>query len=200
MLVVGLTGGIGSGKSIVAQLFSDKGVPIIDADIIAREVTQPNMPAYFDIIKHFGSDIILPDDTINRSQLRHIIFTDTKERLWLEKLLHPLIRKEMEQRIKELSAPYCIAVIPLLFEVEFYAFINRTLVIDAPEKLQMSRVIARDHVPHSHIEAIIKTQASRENRLARAHDIISNDGEIKDLIPQVEKLHEKYTKLGSALQ
>jgi dephospho-CoA kinase len=197
MIIVGLTGGVGAGKSIVAKLFSELGVPIIDADIIARELTKPNMPPYTDIVKHFGSSILLPDETIDRSRLRHIIFTDTKQRLWLENLLHPLIRKEMEDQIKNISSPYCILVIPLLFEVEFYSVINRTLVIDAPYELQISRVMARDRVPQSHVETIINTQADRQSRLARAHDVITNDGDINALLPQVKMLHEKYTQLGT---
>ena len=196
MLVVGLTGGVGAGKSIVGQLFSEEGVPVIDADVIAREVTKPNTPAYMEIVRHFGLSIVQPDQNINRSRLRHIIFTDTKQRLWLEKLLHPLIRKEMEAQIKKITTPYCIAIIPLLFEVEFYSFINRTLVVDAPEALQITRVMARDKVPKSHVETIINSQAQRESRLARTHDVIVNDGDIQALLPQVKELHEKYTQLG----
>jgi len=195
MQVIGLTGGIGSGKSTVAKLFADLGVPIIDADVAAREVTQPNTAAFASIVKHFGKDILLPDGILNRAKLRNIIFVDAKQRLWLEHLLHPLIQKQMKQQIDQLSAPYCIAVIPLLLEVEFYSFINRILVVDAPEHAQIQRVMDRDNTSKLEIEAILKTQAQRKDRKAHAHDIIVNDGVLADLIPQVEKLHEKYSKI-----
>ena len=198
MFVVGLTGGIGTGKSVVAKLFAENGVPIIDADVIAREMTEPNSPAYHAIVKHFENSILLPDKTLNRPKLRQIIFTDTNQRIWLENLLHPLIRKKMEQQIKNMSEPYCIAVIPLLFEVEFYFFINRTLVVDAPEKIQIDRIMARDNISKPQIKAILKAQANREQRLARAQDIIINDKDPEDLVPQVKLLHKKYLSLGAA--
>jgi dephospho-CoA kinase len=137
MLVVGLTGGIGSGKSTVANMFAALGVSVIDADVISREITQSGKPAFNSIIKHFGERLILPDGKLDRSQLRDIIFEDPKQRLWLENLTHPLIRDEMSRQIKNITAPYCIAVIPLLLEVEFYSFINRILVVDASEQKQI---------------------------------------------------------------
>jgi len=196
MLVVGLTGGVGSGKSTVAGLFAMHDVPIIDADIVSREVTAPDKPDFASIVKHFGSEIVLPDGTLNRSQLRHLIFKDPKQRLWLEKLLHPSIRDEMQKQINETNTPYCIAVIPLLLEVEFYYFINRILVVDAPETEQIRRVMQRDHVIKSDVEAILDSQASRIDRRSKAHDIIINDGKVEDLNAQVDKLHETYTLLG----
>jgi dephospho-CoA kinase len=197
MLVIGLTGGIGSGKSTVADLFADLGVPIIDADAKAREVTQPDKPAFLNIVKHFGDDILLSNGTLDRAKLRNIIFSDSKERLWLENLLHPLIREEMQHEINHLTGPYCIAVIPLLLEVEFYSFINRILVVDASLDAQIVRVMTRDKMNKLAVEAILKTQATRVDRKARAQDIIINDGTLADLIPQVEKLHEKYSKMES---
>lgn len=196
MLIVGLTGGIGSGKSTVARLFSERGVPVIDTDIIAREMTKPGSAAYPSIIKHFTQTVLLPDGSLDRGKLREIIFANAKQRLWLENLLHPLIRHNLEQQIKKLTAPYCIAVIPLLFEVEFYSLVNRILVIDAPESLQIKRVMARDHIPQSRIQAILDTQASREDRVARAHDVIVNDGDLANLVVQVDKLHEIYLQTG----
>ncbi|VVC75338.1 Dephospho-CoA kinase [Aquicella siphonis] len=196
MLVVGLTGGIGSGKTTVANLFAERGVPVIDADIVAREITTPDKPAFAKIVKHFGDDVVMPGGTLNRSRLRSIIFADKRERLWLENLLHPLIRDEMRKQLSALSVPYCIAVIPLLLEVEFYSFINRILVIDAPESAQVDRVLSRDRSSRSEIEAILKSQASRHDRRAKAHDVIVNDGVIADLAPQIEKLHAMYTQLG----
>jgi len=196
MLVVGLTGGIGSGKSTVARMFADLGVPVIDADIVSREVTQQDQPAFTSIVRHFGEPILLPDGTLDRSRLRAIIFDDAKQRRWLESLLHPLIRDEMARQIKKMTTPYCIAVIPLLLEVEFYSFINRILVVDAPEHKQIERVVTRDKTPKAQVEAILKTQAARHDRIARAHDIITNDGVIADIASQVEKLHEKYSRMG----
>lgn len=197
MLVIGLTGGIGSGKTTVANLFAERGIPIIDADIVAREVTQPNTTAFEKIVKHFGNDILQSDGTLNRSKLREIIFQDVKQRLWLEELLHPIIRNAMRDKINEQTAPYLIAVIPLLLEVEFYSFINRILVVDAPEDQQINRVVVRDKSDKTQVEAILKTQASRADRKARAHDVIINDGNLADLIPQVEKLHVQYLQMST---
>lgn len=196
MLVVGLTGGIGSGKTTVANLFAHHGVPIIDADLIAREVTEPNQPAFSKVVKHFGESILLANGTLNRSKLREIIFEEPKQRLWLEHLLHPLIREEMQRQINKLATPYCIAVIPLLLEVEFFSFINRILVVDAPEHLQIQRTAGRDKTKAPQIEAILKTQARREDRIAHAHDVITNEGTLEDLKPQVEKLHYLYLKMA----
>jgi len=196
MLVVGLTGGIGSGKTTVANMFAEHGVPIIDADVVARNVTTPDKPAFASIVKHFGHDVVLANGTLDRNKLRHLIFHDPKQRLWLEKLLHPQIREEMHKQIQQMSAPYCVAVIPLLLEVEFYSFINRILVVDAPENDQINRVMQRDNSSKADVEAILKSQAHRKDRRAKAHDIITNDGAIADLALQVEKLHEMYTKMG----
>ncbi len=198
MLVIGLTGGIGSGKSTVSHLFAQLGVPIIDADLIARQITESNDQALSSIIEHFGKKIVSENGALNRAVLRDIIFNHPPERLWLEDLLHPLIREEMQQQIRQLSEPYCIAVIPLLLEVEFHSFINRILVVDAPENLQIERTRHRDQIQSSQIEAILKTQAHRHDRIARAHDVIVNDGTLEDLIPQVEKLHQQYLKLSKS--
>lgn len=196
MFVVGLTGGIGSGKSVVAKIFADKSVPIIDADITAREITQKGTPALASIVEHFGVNILLPDGSLDRKALRQLIFSDKKQRLWLEELLHPLIRIEMHNQIKNFSAPYCIAVIPLLLEVEFYSFINRILVVDTKESIQIERVQIRDQINPVEIQAIIDSQAKAQDRRAKAHDIIVNDGTIADLLPQVEKLHALYLELA----
>lgn len=195
MFVVGLTGGIGSGKSTVAKLFSERGIPIIDADIVAREITLPNKPAFKEIIEHFGKDILL-NNAIDRPKLRRIIFENAKQRRWLEELLHPIIRQQMENQISKISAPYIIAVVPLLLEVEFYYFINRILVVDTPEEVQVQRILERDNMTNEEVEAIIKIQAAREARIAKAHDVIHNDGSLDNLIKQVNSLHEKYLQLS----
>lgn len=198
MLIVGLTGGIGSGKSTVADLFAERGVPIIDADVIAREITQTGEPAYQKIIDHFGKNALSTDGTLNRSNLRKIIFEQADERLWLENLLHPIIRATIEQRLRVIAAPYCITVIPLLLEVEPYPFINRILVVDAPEQMQIERVAMRDKSDPSQIKAMLQTQATRSLRLASANDVIINDGVLADLTPQIDKLHQIYLKLSQA--
>lgn len=196
MLVIGLTGGIGSGKSTVAELFATHGIPIVDADLIAREIVQPNQPAYSQLIEHFGPDILTKDKHIDRTLLRRIVFDNAIERAWLEQLLHPIIFNEIKYRLKKLSGPYCIVVIPLLFESERASFIDRILIVDTPEHLQVERAIARDKTNKAQIEAIMKSQISREQRLQKAHDIILNDGNLDDLVPQVNKLHHFYLKMA----
>ena len=192
--VIALTGGIGSGKSTVAELFAKLGTPIIDADLIARELTHIDQSAYKDIVNHFNEKQILKaDQTLNRNKLREIIFEDQKERQWLENLLHPLIQEKIADEIKKVSAPYCIVVIPLLFEVTPYNFIDRILVVDSPEEQQIARVIARDKTNSALIKKILKSQISRQQRISGADDIIVNENRISDLVPQVEKLHRIYS-------
>jgi dephospho-CoA kinase len=196
MLTVGLTGGIGSGKSTVANLFASYGTPLIDADVIAHEITTDSQPALKTIIEHFGDHLRLKNGGLDRSTLRTIIFNDTHERKWLEALLHPLIRDRIKQDIAKVSAPYCLVIIPLLFETSSYPFIDRILVVDTSEKNQFDRIARRDHADKSQITAILKSQATRVQRLQGANDIILNDGELADLIPQVERFHLLYRELG----
>lgn len=196
MFVVGLTGGIGAGKSSVEQQFAKLGVPIIDTDKIARELTKPDRPAMIAILDHFKTPLLKEDGTLDRAKLRSIIFSDPQEKRWLEHLLHPLIRIEVEHELKSLTAPYCIVVIPLLFETEPYAFLDRYLVVDVDVALQIKRVQSRDQVSDVHVQSIIDAQVSREHRLAKAHDVILNDGVLADLVPQVETLHKKYLDLS----
>lgn len=196
-LVIGLTGGIGSGKSTVAKLFAELGVPIIDADVLVHSITQASMPAFFSIVNHFGEKILLKNKkNIDRKKLRTLIFNHPSERQWLENLLHPLVLANIQQQIKTISAPYCIAVIPLLLEVTPQTFIDRILVVDIDERLQIERAILRDKVKASDIAAIIKTQISREKRITQAQDVINNNGTLEDLRPQVDKLHQMYLKIS----
>src|SRR3989338_9324752 len=197
MLVIGLTGGIGSGKSTVAEMFAKYGVPPLDADQIARELTQKEQPAFSQIIQHFKENLLLKNGNLNRTRLRQIIFENSNERHWLERLLHPLISDVMEKKIKKFKKPYCIAVIPLLLEVKPLRFIDRILVIDTPEPLQVERTMKRDHLEKSFIVTMMKTQVSRATRLAKADDTIKNEGTIADLVPQVEKLHQFYLSMSS---
>lgn len=196
MLVIGLTGSIGSGKSTVANLFKEHGVPVIDADVLAREVTQPGSPAFKEIIERFGSELVSTDGSLDRGALREIIFSKPDERRWLEALLHPTILQRMEHTIKQLDAPYCLAVIPLLLETEAADFIQRILVVDLPEETQLQRASLRDKRTQDHIKTIINTQVSRDTRLSRAHDVINNAGDHTELAKQVDKLHQMYLKLG----
>lgn len=199
MLIIGLTGGIGSGKSTVARLFADKGIPVLDADVIARNLTEAGQPALTAIAEHFGMQVITKDGALDRAKLRAIIFEQANERQWLERLLHPLIREKITQQLALLSAsdnkaPYCIVVIPLLLETEAYPFIDRILVVDAPEHLQISRVSTRDNTLAANAKNIVSTQINREERLKKADDIIINDGSLADLTPQVDNLHKQYAK------
>ncbi|MDR3478521.1 MAG: dephospho-CoA kinase [Gammaproteobacteria bacterium] len=194
-LVIGLTGGIGSGKSTVADLFADRGVDVIDTDRIARELTDPGQPAYHAIVEKFGRYVVMGNTHLNRKTLRKYIFSDDSLRVWLEQLLHPLIRQELARRIAASEAPYCMAVIPLLFENEINPLITRTLVVDVPEEVQLTRTQLRDMNTPEEVEAIMKSQVTREKRLGSADDVIYNDKKIQDLIPQVEKLHASYLAL-----
>lgn len=197
--VIGLTGGMGSGKTTVAELFAKHGIPIIDADVIARKVTQPGQPAFHDIIHHFKQSLLLDNGNLDRRKLSEIVFKQEDERIWLEKLLHPLIREEMIQEINKLTSDYCIVVIPLLMESKLpFNYIDRILLIDAPKSIQLQRIKLRDNRSHDQIEAILTTQLSREERLAKADDVITNDGVISDLALQVDRLHQTYLDLSKA--
>lgn len=194
-LVIGLTGGVGSGKSTVANLFHNLGVTIIDTDKLARDVVQPDSKAYHAIIQKFGDAVMADTQQLNRKALREIIFSDANARTWLEKLLHPLIRQEAARQVAAAKPPYCIVVIPLLFETERYPFINRILVVDTTEALQITRATQRDHESAAQVQAILAVQVDRKTRLAGADDTIHNEHELADLIPQVEKLHKFYLSL-----
>lgn len=195
ILVIGLTGGIGSGKSTVAKLFSKRGVTVIDTDQLARDVTEPNEPALQQIADYFTADILQEDGSLNRSALRKIIFSDEQKRIWLEKLLHPLIRAEMKKQAEQATSPYCIVVIPLLLETESNPLIQRILVVDAPESDQIKRTMLRDNATTEDIQAILKTQFSRAQRLAAADDVIENNGSLQDLAIQVDRLDGFYRAL-----
>ena len=195
MIVIGLTGSIGSGKSTVAHLFAERGVPVIDADVLAREVTQPHTVAHQAMVTRFGDSILNADGSIDRGSVREIIFHQAEERRWLEALLHPLIVQRMQQDIAKLAAPYCIAVIPLLLETDSTAFVQRILVVDIPEETQVERAKLRDKSSNEQIKAILNTQIPREQRLKRADDIINNAGTHDELEKQVDVLHQKYLNL-----
>lgn len=198
MLIVGLTGGIGSGKSTVANFFAELGAPIIDTDLLAREVTEIDQPALKNIREHFGPTILNQDGSLNRAKLRDMVFANPDERKWLEKLLHPLIIASVEARLAQLNSPYAIVVIPLLFESDPMQFIDRILVVDTPEETQVQRTLARDNTSIHTIKAILQSQVTRQIRLNEAHDIIRNDGSLDHLQQQVEKLHQVYSQRSQA--
>lgn len=195
MMVIGLTGGIGSGKSTVADQFAALGVTIIDADKISHALCEPGELGYQAIVEHFGATILESSGRINRRALRELTFGNDVERQWLESALHPLIRHEMDQQTKKAKSPYCMLVIPLLTESNNRDHIDRVLVIDAPEELQLARACERDHSNLEQIKQIMAAQNSREERLSYADDVILNDSDLEHLQNEVAALHAAYLKM-----
>jgi len=194
--ILGLTGGIGSGKSAAAEHFAALGVHVVDADHAARWVVEPGRAALAKIAEHFGADVLQADGQLNRGALRSLIFADPQQRLWLESLLHPLIREEIALNLAKAQSPYAILVSPLLVESGQHATTQRVLVIDAPQALQIQRTLLRDNTSEEQIQAILKAQASREERLSFADNVLINDKDLKALHTQVERLHQTYLTLS----
>ena len=192
MLKIGLTGGIGSGKSTVAKYFADLGVTVVDADAITRELVEPGKPAFREIVNKFGDAVLSKDGAINRAYLRALIFQDQDARKWLEELLHPSVITAMQQRVAKLTDTYCILVIPLLLECKLQTEVHRIIVVDIPVEQQIERTVDRDNITAEEVKAVLATQASRAQRLAEADDIIYNKGSLTKLALQVEKLHRRY--------
>ncbi|MBK3918092.1 dephospho-CoA kinase [Pseudomonas stutzeri] len=193
--ILGLTGGIGSGKSAVAEQFASLGVHMVDADQAARWVVEPGRPALLQIAQHFGDVVLLPTGELNRAALRERIFADPAERQWLERLLHPLIRSEIADHLARADSPYAIMVSPLLIESGQYRTVDRVLVVDVPEVLQIARTVARDQASEEQVRAILKVQAAREQRLRHADDVLVNDRDLSWLRSEVERLHHFYLQL-----
>jgi dephospho-CoA kinase len=193
--ILGLTGGIGSGKSAAAQCFVDLGIHLVDADNAARWVVEPGRPALAQIAEHFGANVLQADGTLNRAALRELIFKDPQQRVWLEGLLHPLIREEIRQYLARAESPYAILVSPLLLETSQHQMVQRVLVIDVPEAVQIERTVLRDKTNEAQVRAILTAQASREERLSRADDVIVNDRDPAWLKSEVERLHHFYLTL-----
>lgn len=193
--ILGLTGGIGSGKSAAAQCFVDLGVHLVDADHAARWVVEPGRPALAQIAEHFGPSVLQADGTLNRAALRELIFKDPQQRVWLESLLHPLIREEIRQYLARAESVYAILVSPLLLETSQHQMVQRVLVIDVPESVQIERTVLRDKTNEEQVRAILKAQASRDERLSRADDVIVNDRDPAWLKSEVERLHHFYLTL-----
>lgn len=196
MFVVGLTGGIGSGKTVASDRFEELGVKVVDADIASRVVVEIGKPALSSIEGQFGSDVISDDGSLNRAKLREIIFKDDEAKSWLESLLHPLIGQHILDEIASATSRYVILVSPLLFETTQFQMCNRTLLIDVPKDIQILRTAKRDKVPESQVEKIIASQMDRDQKISKADDVIVNDGEIGDLISKIDKIHQRYIELA----
>ncbi len=196
MIIIGLTGGIGSGKTTVTNLFSDLGITVVDADIAAREVVEVGSEALFAIQAHFGDETINPDGSLNRQLLRQQIFENASERHWLEALLHPLIRERLKQQLQQARSDYVILSSPLLLETDQYQLVDKILVVDVSEQIQLERACARDGSNTDQIKAIMTAQMDRKTRCSRADDIILNDSTAEELKAKVLALHQHYLELA----
>jgi dephospho-CoA kinase len=189
---VGLTGDIASGKTTVANLFSRLGIDIISADKIAKELTQKNQPAYEKILAHYGIKLLHEDGSINRKMLRTIIFSNPEERIWLEELLHPLIKEELKKAANSCKTPYCIIELPLLITKQTYPYLNKILLIKSLVPLQIARVMQRDQCTEEEAKAILKTQPHLSQRLEHADEVLINDRNTEELEKKVKALHHQY--------
>ncbi len=194
--IVGLTGGIGSGKSTITSMFERLSVVVIDADVIAREVVLPGSQALKDIQNHFGQQYIQKDGQLNRALLRTKIFSDLSDKLWLNELLHPIIRSQLIAQTTAATSPYCILVAPLLIENNLSSLVNKVLVVDVDEKTQVERTLLRDTSSLEEVKAIIASQTTREYRIKTADDVINNNSnDLKVLFDKVQELNKKYLTL-----
>lgn len=191
-LKIGLTGGIGSGKTTVANLFNEQGIELVDADIIARHVVEPGGDGLAQVVARHGEHILQADGYLDRRKLREIVFSDSQEREWLNGLLHPLIREQMLQQMSNANSAYVILVVPLLFENGLDSLVNQTVLVDIPSALQITRTSQRDNVDTAQIQSIINSQMSREDKLARANYVIDNQGDLANLKSQVLQLHKLF--------
>jgi len=195
---IGLTGGIASGKSTVANLFAALGITIVDTDLLAREVVAPGSALLPRIAGHFGADVLQKDGSLDRAALRSRVFENPAERQWLERLTHPAIRELTDKRCESATSDYVIVAIPLLVETAGAERFDRVLVVDCSPEIQLARLQARDGTTRAEAQRMLAAQATREQRLAVADDVITNDGDLAALREQVEKLHRQYLKLASA--
>ena len=198
MFVIGLTGGIGSGKSTVASIFVNLGIEVINADQLARDVVEPGSPALVTIVERYGEYILQEDGSLNRSQLREIVFADANEREWLEQLTHPLIAQLIKDQLRAVSSPYAILESPLLIETDQKELVDRILVIDIVEETQLQRTLARDDSTEATIKAIVNSQIPREQRLEAADDIVDNSAKFEATEREVLRLHEQYLLMANA--
>ena len=195
-LVVGVTGGIGSGKTTAARLFAECGAGLVDTDEIALRLTQPGQPAVAEIARRFGPQYLTPAGALDRQRMRSHVFSDPAAKAQLEAILHPLIRMQVAEQVRASDAPYVLVLIPLLVETGGYpTLVQRILVVDADETVQIARTMARSALSEEQVRAIMRTQASREQRLAAADDIIDNNGDLEQLRLQVQALHARYLEM-----
>ena len=197
-LVIGLTGGIASGKSTVGNLFIGLGVPLLDGDDVAREVVAPPSPALAAIAAHFGAEYLLADGSLDRRRLRQRVFAEPAARRELEAITHPLIRRRILDWREAQTAPYCILSVAILVESGMDQLVDRILVVDVPQAAQFERLVTRDGIAEPLAQQMIAAQASRAERLARADDVIDNTGPPQSLAPQVARLHQLYLKMAAA--
>ncbi|MEW4983218.1 MAG: dephospho-CoA kinase [Cycloclasticus sp.] len=197
MLTIGLTGGIGCGKTTITQLFEKRNVPVVDADVISHAIVQPGQPALLILKKSFGEQILLPNGSLNRNYLRELVFNDPHKKETLENILHPIIYTTMYQALEKIDYPYGILSIPLLLETQHQDKVDRVLVIDCPEAVQIERVKKRDKLNDAMIASIMHSQCSRSIRLSNADDILVNNESLESLDAKVQKLHNFYLKMSA---
>jgi len=197
MLTIGLTGGIGCGKTTVSRLFEKRNIPVIDADVISHAIVQPGQPTLLLLKETFGEQVLLANGELNRDYLRELVFNDPNKKETLEAIMHPIIFGIMHDKLATLDTPYGILSIPLLIETNQQAQVDRVLVIDCPETDQIQRVKARDQLTDAMINSIMRSQCSRSLRLEHADDILINDGSLASLDAKVQKLHDFYLKMSA---
>ena len=199
--VIGISGGIGSGKTTVTDLFAKYGIEVIDADVIARQVVEPGSPALKAIVNKFGQFVLnesggSSSGTLDRAKLRNLVFNNIETKNWLNQLLHPAIRQQMLLQTKQAKSAYCLLSVPLLVESKLYEQVDRVVIVDVDEQTQLQRTLLRDKTNEQQILAIMSAQATRQQRLAVADDIIDNNGKADDLAEQVAQLHKKYLQIA----
>ena len=197
--LIGLTGGIGSGKSVAADIFRSLGICVVDADALARELVEPGQLALEEISGHFGKGILLADGSLNRQALRKVVFAEPEHRVWLENLLHPLIAALLVTRLEGTNSAYAILESPLLLETNQHKLVNRVLLIDVSEEFQLARAIARDGGDANTIRGIIAAQMSGADRRERADDIVTNEGSLELFRARIEAVHNDYLKMANNL-
>jgi dephospho-CoA kinase len=196
-LTIGLTGGIASGKTLVADAFAALGTPVCDADQVARAVVAPATEGLAEIVKRFGTGVLLPDGSLDRRRMREVVFNDAQARRALESITHPRIQAQMKAWREAQSAPYCMLVIPLLLEKGEHPLVDRVLVVDAAEETQLQRLVQRDHISETLAREIMAAQLSRRGRLVLAEDVIDNTGDPAGVRSQVAELHQRYLELAA---
>lgn len=194
---IGLTGGVASGKTSVSDRFAELGIEVIDADVIARDLLKPDTGCYQQVVNEFGKQVLLDSSEINRSWLREHIFSDPEAKTALEAIIHPAVRQALLAGSENVASPYCVMSVPLLIEAEMQSLVDRIVVVDVPPELQLERLIQRDRIAPKHAQAMLDAQASREQRLAFADDVIDNSQSLDELDQQIEKLHQHYLKLAA---